>query len=318
MKYKDYITIENIVYIYRLIKKNIKNKSKIEKFENYFSINIYRIYINLLNNNYKVNNYNVFTIKEPKVRIIMSQNIEDKIVNNFVSYYYLIPLLENSLIDTNVASRKNKGSRYAIYKLKEYLNEIKEENFYILKCDIKKFFYNIDHNKLKEILNRKIKDRDIIKIINNIIDSTNGYNIYEYNKGLPIGSMSSQILAIYYLNEMDHYIKEKLHIKYYIRYMDDFILIHKNKEYLKYCLKEIERILKEYKLELNSKTIILNKKSGLNFLGYRFIIKNKLRIKIISRNKYKIKKKLKYLENNDIEKYKKVLSSYKGYFKYIK
>lgn len=265
LRYKDYITIENIVYIYRLIRKNIKNKKKIEKFENYFSINIYRIYITLLNNNYKVNNYNVFTIKEPKVRIIMSQNIEDKIVNNFVSYYYLIPLLENSLIDTNVASRKNKGSRYAIYKLKEYLNEIKEENFYILKCDIKKFFYNIDHNKLKEILNRKIKDKDIIKIISNIIDSTNGYNIYEYNKGLPIGSMSSQILAIYYLNEMDHYIKEKLHIKYYIRYMDDFILIHKNKEYLKYCLKEIERILKEYKLELNNKTIILNKKSGLNF-----------------------------------------------------
>ena len=318
LKYKNYITIENIIYIYKLIRKNIKNKKKIEQFENYFSINIYRIYNTLLNNNYKINNYNIFTIKEPKTRIIMSQNIEDKIINHFVSYYYLIPLLENSLIDTNVASRKNKGSRYAIDKLKQYLNEIKDDNFYILKCDIKKFFYNIDHNKLKEILKKKIKDKDIIKIINNIIDSTNKYDIYEYNKGLPIGNMSSQILAIYYLNEMDHYIKEKLHIKYYIRYMDDFILIDKDKGYLKYCLKEIEKILKEYKLELNNKTIILNKKQGLNFLGYRFIIKNKLKIKIITKNKYKIKKKLKYLYKYDIDRYNKVINSYKGYFKYIK
>lgn len=318
LKYKNYITIENIIYIYKLIRRNIKNKKKIEQFENYFSINIYRIYNTLLNNNYKISNYNIFTIKEPKTRIIMSQNIEDKIINHFVSYYYLIPLLENSLIDTNVASRKNKGSRYATYKLKQYLNEIKDDNFYILKCDIKKFFYNIDHNKLKEILKKKIKDKDIIKIINNIIDSTNKYDIYEYNKGLPIGNMSSQILAIYYLNEMDHYIKEKLHIKYYIRYMDDFILIHKDKEYLKYCLKEIKKILKEYKLELNNKTIILNKKQGLNFLGYRFIIRNKLKIKIITKNKYRIKRKLKYLYKNDIDRYKKVLNSYKGYFKYIK
>lgn len=318
LKYKNYITIENIIYIYKLIRKNIKNKKKIEQFENYFSINIYRIYNTLLNNNYKINNYNIFTIKEPKTRIIMSQNIEDKIINHFVSYYYLIPLLENSLIDTNVASRKNKCSRYAIDKLKQYLNEIKDDNFYILKCDIKKFFYNIDHNKLKEILKKKIKDKDIIKIINNIIDSTNKYDIYEYNKGLPIGNMSSQILAIYYLNEMDHYIKEKLHIKYYIRYMDDFILIDKDKGYLKYCLKEIEKILKEYKLELNNKTIILNKKQGLNFLGYRFIIKNKLKIKIITKNKYKIKKKLKYLYKYDIDRYNKVINSYKGYFKYIK
>ena len=116
LKYKDYITIENIIFIYNLIRKNIKNKKKIEKFEDYFSINIYRIYNTLINNNYIVNDYNIFKIKEPKTRTIMSQNIEDKIINHFISYYYLIPLLENSLIDTNVASRKNKGLSYAINK----------------------------------------------------------------------------------------------------------------------------------------------------------------------------------------------------------
>lgn len=240
LKYKDYIEIENITNIYKIIKKNTKNKKKLEKFEDYFSINIYRIYKTLLEKNYKIN-YNIFKIQEPKTRIIMSQNIEDKIINHFISYYYLYPLLENTLIDTNVASRKNKGTSYALIKLKEYLNKIKYQKFYILKCDIKKFFYNIDHEILKSKLKKKIKDEEILNIINQIIDSTNKYNIYENNKGLPIGNMSSQILAIYYLNEMDHYIKEKLKIKYYIRYMDDFILIHEDKEYLKYCLQQIKK-----------------------------------------------------------------------------
>lgn len=130
--------------------------------------------------------------------------------------------------------------------------------------------------------------------------------------------MTSQVLAILYLNELDHHIKEKLKIKYFIIYMDDFILIHEDKEYLKYCLKEIKKILDEYKLQLNNKTMILNKKQGITFSGYRFIIKNKLIIKIPHKNKYKIKRKLKYLYNNDIDKYNTLKNSYKGYFKYIK
>jgi len=316
LKYNDCINLDNILFIYKIIKKNTKNKKKIEKFEDYFSINITNIYNTLLNKNYKGGKYNIFTIKEPKERIIMSQDIGDKIINHFVSYYYLQPLLEPSLIDTNVATRKNKGSGYAIKKLKEYLNKMKDKNFYILKCDIKKFFYNIDHNKLKELINNKIKDKDILNIIYNIIDSSNNYNIYEIGKGLPIGNMTSQILAIYYLNELDYFIKEKLHIKYYIRYMDDFILIHENKEYLKYCLNEIKKILEKYKLELNKKTMIINKKKGLNFLGYRFLINKKIIVKINSKNKRKIIKKLKYLYKNDIDKYYKSVASYKGYLKY--
>lgn len=295
IRYDDYITLENIIKIYKIIKKNTKNKKKLEKFEDYFSINITNIYNILKNKTYDGGTYNSFIIKEPKARLIMSQDITNKIINHFVSYYYLIPSL-NNLIDSNVATRLNKGTSYGIKLLKKYLNQIKNKNFYILKCDIKKNFYNIDHDKLKQILIKKIKDKDILNILYTIIDSSNKTNNYEYGKGLPIGNMTSQVLAILYLNELDHHIKEKL----------------------KYCLKEIKKILDEYKLQLNNKTMILNKKQGITFSGYRFIIKNKLIIKIPHKNKYKIKRKLKYLYNNDIDKYNTLKNSYKGYFKYIK
>lgn len=217
IKYDDYINIPNIENIYKIIIKNTKNKKKIEQFEDYYSINIVNIYNILINKKYDGGYYNIFKIYEPKERLIMSQDITNKIINHFVSYYYLIPLL-NNLIDSNVATRKNKGTSYGIKLLKNYLKN--KDDFYILKCDIKKYFYNIDHNKLKEILTKKIKDKDIINIVNTIIDSSNKYDVYELGKGLPIGNMTSQILAIYYLNELDHFIKEKLKIKYYIRYMD--------------------------------------------------------------------------------------------------
>lgn len=316
LKYDECINLKNIIFIYKIIHKNTKNKKKLEKFEDYFSINITNIYNILLNKSYNGGTYNIFIIKEPKERIIMSQGISDKIINHFISYYYLVPLLEPSLIDINVATRKNKGTRYAIIKLKQYLNEIKHKDFYILKCDIRKFFYNIDHNILKDIIKKKIKDKDILNIVYCIIDSSNNYNIYENGKGLPIGNMTSQILAIYYLNELDHFIKEKLHIKYFIRYMDDFILIHEDKEYLKFCLIEIKNLLDRYKLELNEKTMIISKKQGLNFLGYRFLVGEKIIVKVTSKNKRKIRKKLRYLYKHNINMYNKSLVSYKGYFKY--
>ena len=300
IKYDDYISIENIIYIYKIVKKNTKNKKKIALFEDYFSINITNIYNILKSKSYDGGVYNTFKIYEPKERIIKSQNIKDKIINHFVSYYFLFPMLESSLINSNVATRKGKGTSYGIKLLKRYL---KKDDF-ILKCDITKFFNNIDHDILKKKILKKIKDKDILEIVNTIIDST---------EGLPIGNLSSQILAIFYLNEMDHFIKEKLKIKRYIRYMDDFVLIHEDKEYLKYCLKQINKFLNKEKLTLNNKTMIININNGLTFLGYRFIYNDKLIIKVISKNKRKILKKLRNLKKYDYSKYLLSKASYKGY-----
>lgn len=117
--------------------------------------------------------------------------------------------------------------------------------------------------------------------------------------------MTNQILAIYYLNELDHYIKEKLKCKYYIRYMDDGILLSTDKKYLKNCLKEIIKLLDKYKLKLNNKTKIVNvNKEGVDFLGFRFYIKDKVILKVRNSTKRRFK-------NNKTNK-----SSYYSHFKW--
>lgn len=151
----------------------------------------------------------------------------------------------------------SKGIKYALNFHRKC--KIKYDKYYILKCDIAIFFASIDHDILKEKLKRRIKDKDAIKIIFDIIDSN--------TNGLFIGSMTNQILAIFYLNDMDHFIKEVLKIEYYVRYQDDFLLFHPSKNYLKYCLKEIKKFLEKEKLVLNRKTRIFKKTDNFSFLG---------------------------------------------------
>lgn len=343
--------IDIIIDMYdNVVSKNTKNKQKIEKFNDYYSINIINIKNIINSGNYIPGKYNIFLVREPKIRIIMSQNITDKVINHLIAKYFLIDVFDKTLIDFNIATRLNKGTHYGIKLTKKYLNEmkIKYDTFYYLKFDISKYFYNIDHEIVKKLINKKIKDKKVINIINNIIDSTNREYVnneinnlkngeierinklnisenekeikikeinnipyYKNGKGLPIGNMTSQILAVTYLNELDHYIKEKLKIKYYIRYMDDGILLHNDKEYLKYCLKEIEKILNLYKLKLNpKKTKINNIKTGIDFLGFRFYIKNdKIILKLRNDCKKRFKKKMKKFDYD-------VYQSYIGHLKW--
>lgn len=136
---------------------------------------------------------------------------------------------------------------------------IRYSKYYILKCDISKFFASINHDILKSKLKRRIKDKDALNIVFAIIDSD--------DDGLSIGNMTSQVLAIFYLNDLDHYIKEILKIKYYVRYQDDFMLFHPSKEYLTYCLEKIRLFLKKEDMTLNPKTRIYTNKNNFIFLG---------------------------------------------------
>lgn len=353
ISYNDIVSVNKIKDVYDGIYKNTCHKAKLVRFELTKTSNIVKIYNTLKNKHYNHLKYNIFIIQEPKYRIIMSELMYDKIVNHLISKYVLIPTLSRKLIEQNVATRTGKGSKEGIRYMKKYINSIKEnyDNVYILKCDISKYFYNIDHEILINKLSHENFDKDILKVLINIISSTNNdyindlidssisrevshledMNIYDLEakkkqlyslpryrkgKGLPIGNETSQLLAIYYLNELDHYIKEQLHIKYYVRYMDDFILIHHDKEYLKKCLNLINKKLSCLKLSLNKKTQIYNLKSGVIFLGYKFILKNKkLVILLNNQTRKKIKRKLRKARKNNINFYKKSLASYNGYFK---
>ena len=259
--YENICEFNNIENAFNEVCRNTKNKRKVENLKEYKTIYISRIYKILTNKSYVVGPYNTFTIYEPKERIISSQNVQDKIINHLVSRYILYPALLPCLLDVNVASRKGLGTSKGISLALEFHKKCKinYNHYYVLKCDISKFFHSINHDNLKKKLLRRIKDKDALKIVFDIIDSN--------SNGLFIGSMTSQILAIFYLNDLDHFIKETLKIKYYVRYQDDFLLFHPSKKYLKFCLEKVKEFLKDEKLSLNNKTRIYKNTNNFIFLG---------------------------------------------------
>ena len=334
--YDAAITYDNIYEMWKIIKKTCKNRRDVFLFSLNLNTNIHYIYYLLKNKLYKPSPYKTFMIFEPKPRLVMSQTIADKIINHFIANYYLIPYMESSLIDSNVATRVGKGSGYAVKLIKKYYNKIlineNNKEIYCLKIDISKYFYSIDHEILLQKVKKKIFDEDVLNLIKIIISETNKEYInksidyynkkfntsipqYKNNKGLSIGAMTSQFLAIFYLNDLDHYIKEELKCKYYIRYMDDFLILDTDKEKLRKIKDLIINEIEKLNLKVNKKSNIYKSSNGYIFLGYKYkVINNKLKISLKKQTYYKIKKKLKYLYTHDKIQYNNSLASYYGYF----
>ncbi len=286
---------------------------------NKFEINMLEECIKL-SDDLKTKSYSVgasskFKVYYPKERDIESSAFRDKVVQHSYCDNVLYPIVSKGFIYDNYASQIDKGVHFGIDRLKRHLRHyffsnkasaeryIREHNLpmipveegnyadgWILKCDIRKFFAHIDHKVVREKLDKIFDDGDIRWLSNTILYSvSNGNDI-----GLPIGYQSSQLYSLILLNDFDHFVKEKLHIKGYGRYVDDFYLIHKDKSYLQYCLKEIKKYLAVYGLELNEKTQIFPLKNGIDFLGYHTYITNtgKVICKIRKRSKEAVKRKL--------------------------
>lgn len=335
---KKIIVREMLDFYDYTLRKTVKNKDKLIRFEMHKSEYI-RYIVDVLNNDRKFSHYyNIFLIYEPKPRLIMSLNMIDKIVNHYFTIKYLIPKLDKKLDDRNVATRVGKGTDYALKLVKKYIEYYKRKgkNCFILKIDISKFFYSIDHNILKDMLKKDL-DWDEYLFCEKIIDSTNydyinekierilnefdlNLPFYEYGKGLPIGNLSSQCLSVYYLNRLDHFIIHDLHLKHYVRYMDDFLIFSEDKDYLKKCMNIIiDKLVNDYKLKINKKkTFISNMKYGFTFLGYKFFIRNNKNIMIVKKTsinsmKKKIKKNI-FLYNNGLINFEKYFSSMTNYY----
>ena len=259
--YENIYKAENIKACYYEVMRNTKNKRQVYKLQNNAENIIRTIYEELKNERYVVGKYNVFIIYEPKQRTIVSQGMKDKIVNHLIAREILYPAILPCLVPFNVASRPGMGTKKALEYLERYRRQFaaKHEKYFMLKCDISRFFLSIDHKILKKKVRRRIKDPRALKIVFNVIDS--------YSTGIGIGSMTSQVLAIFYLNDLDHFIKEELKIKGYIRYQDDFLLFSESKEYLEVCLEKIKKFLEKEKLTLNGKTRIYSCNENICFLG---------------------------------------------------
>ncbi len=239
---------------------------------------------------YRMAPYNEFKVFEPKERIIKSCSFKDKVVQHCLCDNVLLSRLANQFIKTNYAGQIGKGTLFGMNSLKEQMLEHYSKNGidgWILKCDVTKFFYQIDHEIMKDIVDYYFPD-DYTSWMNHLfIDSTDG-------KGLPLGNQVAQVYALMTLDCVDHFITGELGISIYGRYMDDFYLIHKDKEYLKYCLECINMMICSLGLSLNGKTQIVPFRKGMSFLGFHHYVtaEGKYIRKIKSDNKRKIRKRI--------------------------
>lgn len=259
------------------------------KFQTVALDGVHQIKRRLETKTYQISPYHQFTIYEPKERIIKACSFQDKIVQHSLCDNVLLPLLKKEFIQTNYAGQIGKGTLYGLDCLKTqmYLAYCKYGyDCWIVKADISKYFYSIDHEKLKDIVRYFIKDDDVYWLCEKFIDSTEG-------KGLPLGNQISQVFALLYLSGLDHFITGEFGVKYYGRYMDDFYLIVEKKEYARHCLSAIYEFVHSLGLELNGKTQIIPFKNGIKFCGFHtYVTKDgKVIRKLKNENKRAAKKR---------------------------
>jgi retron-type reverse transcriptase len=244
-----------------------------------------------------------FTIRDPKPRIISASDFRDRVVHHALCNI-IEPIFEKSFIHDSYANRKGKGThaalkRFDLFKRKvsrngKQLPDADDKNHvygYILKADVRHYFDSVDHEIMMQVINRRIKDEKILWLIRKILDN---HNCKIIGKGMPIGNLTSQFFANVYLNELDYFVKHKLRAKYYIRYVDDFVIFSRSKAQLESYKSEINEFLKSIKLELHpQKSNIIPLRNGVNFLGFRMFYKHRL---LKKSNIRQIKQRLEYFQ----------------------
>jgi len=260
-------SFENIHSAYLKARKGKRYHRAVLKFTLNLEENLINIYEELNNKTYKTGYYKQFKVYEPKERNISALQFKDRVAQHAICNI-VEPIFEESFIYDSHACRKGLGVVSGVLRTTKFLRSISvnSEKIFCLKCDISKYFNSIDHKILKKLIRKKIKCINTLKVLDEIIDS------FGTNVSMPIGNLTSQLFANIYLNVLDHYMKNKLGVKYYIRYMDDFIILSDNKEYLNIVLKYVDKFLENnLNLKLNGKTqvFLVNKKRPIDFLGYR-------------------------------------------------
>jgi len=257
---------DNIHHAYHKARKNKRYKWDVLEFSAHLEDNIIDIQNHLIWKSYRSGPYKYFTVYEPKERLIAALPFRDRVVHHALCNI-IEPIFERGMIHDSHACRRGQGVLSGVLRTVRFLRAARTRwgRVYCLKGDIKKFFPSIDHEALKKIVRKKIACLDTLDLIDKIIDSNGA------DTALPIGNLTSQLWANVYLNELDHFVKQDLGVRYYIRYMDDFVVFHGDKRILSWVLAEIEGFLDNVlRLKLNSKTQIFPVGlRSVDFLGYR-------------------------------------------------
>ena len=282
--------------LYKGLKKsccNVRWKDSVTGYEANGLKNTYLLRQSLLDGTYKISGYQRFKVHEPKEREIVATRLKDRQFQRSLCDNVLYPQITRSFIRDNCACQRGKGVDDALDRLTVHLRRYYFKhgpNGWALKCDIRHYFAETPHDVAKAAIRKRLTDQRAAYYTDAIIDSFGG------DKGIGLGSQVSQITELAVLDDLDHYIKERLRIKHYLRYMDDFILIHEDKSVLRAALAEIEKRLSALGMTLNKKTQILPLKNGVLWLKWRFVLTDtgkvirKICMKSVVRERRKLRK----------------------------
>ncbi|MEZ4905095.1 MAG: reverse transcriptase/maturase family protein [Spirosomataceae bacterium] len=330
--YKNLFTsiysFENLYRAAKQAQKGKKNNEEVARFHNRLEENLLDLKASLEQKTYLHGDYTTFYVLDPKKRMISAAPYRDRVLHHALCNV-IEPLFEKSFITDSYANRKGKGTHKAITRFQAFARQYA----YVLKCDIRKFFPSIDHVILKQEIRKKIACKDTLWLIDQIIDNSNPQEEIEHDfsgddpaisrmrrKGLPIGNLTLQFWANVYMDAFDHFIKDHLGHKAYVRYVDDFVILSNSKEELHRLKIKIQDFLVNYRLRTHpTKTQIQQVEKGVPFLGfmvykgYKHVLKPKLK-----RYKRHVQKTIKQMQSGEVapQKLEDKLNSWLGHLRF--
>lgn len=302
--YEKIYDFDNLLQAYYMARKGKRYRDDVLIFTGRLEENLIELQNELIWKTYKVGRYREFFVKDPKKRLVMALPFRDRVIQCAI-YRVLNPLLDKRYINTSYACRVGYGTHKSVSKAQCWLRKLSDtyDRVYVLKMDISKYFYRVNHNVLMSVLSRFIADRELLQLLEVIIRSETPFGLnlkdHEFSGeridgiGMPIGNLTSQMFANLYLNEIDQYSKHQLRVRYYIRYMDDILILHHDKQSLWQYKNAINQFLEDHLyLSLNNKTCIRTIGQGVEFCGYR-IWPYKIRMR--KNTSLKMRRRLKHL-----------------------
>ncbi|MBS3124896.1 group II intron reverse transcriptase domain-containing protein [Candidatus Woesearchaeota archaeon] len=324
--FKEICTWKNLEDSYWKARKHKSNNPRIQEFEKHWQLHLLALLKELRDKIYTPQPLRKFILRDPKTRLICVSEFRDRIIHHAI-VNALQPIFQPRFIHDSYASQKGKGTLPALDRLKKFMCKVSKNGKLVLnaennnaiegfalKADIQHYFDTVDHIILLELIEKKIKDKELIWLVQKVLDN---YNSGTLGKGMPLGNWTSQFFANIYLNELDQFVKHVLKAKYYIRYVDDFIILRQSKVQLQEYRQQIQTFLKKLKLTLHpNKCKITPLSEGVSFLGFRIFFHYKI---VRPRNFRKIKAKLLGLldayeqENIDASQIIEILRGWNGY-----
>lgn len=300
--FNEAITYGNLRRALNRCCRNVRWKDSVVGYELHAPQQTHKTISEINKGSYKISPYQQFTIYEPKERNILATRIKDRQVQMALCMAGLYEDITEHFIHDNCACQTGKGTDFALNRIKAHMRKFYREHGkdgWVLKCDVHHFFPSTRHDVAKAAVRKRVSDPLACEYVCNVIDSFGG------DVGIGLGSQISQLVELAVLDDLDHYIKEVLRVKHYVRYMDDLILIHEDKDFLKQCKQVIEAHLNSIGLELNEKTTMYPLKQGVKFLQWRFLLSDTGRItmkingKKMGKQRRRLKKILQKEENGE-------------------